>query len=324
MPGIGRLALLLTMLLLPAGNLLSATDTPGRLAVRNAAASQEQTTRASPAAHFTKYWTSKIPPSPRLDAKSGSSIRYLTWTSRGVVANLYAYGIPIFAATAQSAVQHVHCTKPWGVCDLQRLPVPMPPNAQPNTGSDAVLVIVQPSTGRSFEFWQAKKSKSGWTASWGDVVPLAGTGVGGATGSGVSRLAGVIRTGEIADGVIRHALVLSTNNACARSFRVPAIKTDGHSTRSDCLPEGARLQLSPSVDVSAIPGITPGERAVAVALQNYGAYVIDSGAAPAAFSFEKPTVGQDPYPAAGFPWDYWHMPHIPWTRMRVLTSWSGS
>lgn len=323
MPGTGRLALLLTMFLLPAGNLLSTTDTHLQVAGQPSAA-QERVVKAAPAAHFTKYWSSKIPPSPRLDAKSVSSIRYLTWSPRGVVADLYTYGIPIFAATAQTPTQKVKCTKPWGVCELERLPVPLPADAQPNSGSDAVLVIVQPATGRSFEFWQANKNQSGWTASWGYVVSLAGTGVGGATGSGVSRLAGVIRTGEIAAGVIRHALVLSTSNACNRSFRAPAIKTDGRSTRSDCLPEGARLQLSPSVNVSAIPGITRGERAVAVALQTYGAYVIDTGAAPAAFSFEKPTVGNDPYPAAGFPWDYWHMPHIPWTRMRVLTSWSGS
>jgi len=320
---LGRLALLLTLFLLPMGNLLPGDGTSVPFSVHSAAAVQGDAANVAPAAHFTRYWDSTIPSSPRLDAKSAVRVRSLTRNRGGVVANLYAYGIPIFAASARTPVRHVRCTKPWGVCELERVPVPVPANARPNTGSDAVMVIVQPTSGRSFEFWQAKNTL-GWAASWGYVVSLAGTGVGGATGSGISRLAGVVRTSEIAQGVIRHALVLSTNNACAKGFRAPAIKTDGRSSSGDCLPEGARLQLSPTVNVSAIPGITRGERSVALALQKYGAYVVDVGGASAAFSFEKPTTGQNPYPAAGFPWDYWHMPHIPWSRMRVLNNWSGS
>jgi len=83
--------------------------------------------------------------------------------------------------------------------------------------------------------------------------------------------------------------------------------------------------LDPSLDVDAIPGITPGERAVAKALQTYGAYNRDNAGAPMAFAFEKPVNNEsDPYPSAGFPWDYYDMPHIPWTSLRVLRSWNAS
>jgi hypothetical protein len=36
-----------------------------------------------------------------------------------------------------------------------------------------------------------------------------------------------------------------------------------------------------------------------------------------AFAFESPIGEADPYPAAGFAWDYYDMPHIPWNKLRV-------
>ena len=80
----------------------------------------------------------------------------------------------------------------------------------------------------------------------------------------------------------------------------------------------------PSIDVDSIPGITPGEKIVAHALQTYGAYCRDTAGAKLAFSFEDPAGKPNPYPELGFPWDYYDMPHIPWNHLRVLSSWSGS
>jgi hypothetical protein len=60
----------------------------------------------------------------------------------------------------------------------------------------------------------------------------------------------------------------------------PALKTDGTSSRSDCILAGSRLQLNPSINLSAIKGLTPAERTVARALQIYGGYLIDRAAAP--------------------------------------------
>ena len=47
---------------------------------------------------------------------------------------------------------------------------------------------------------------------------------------------------------------VQSDTVCAGVFRAPAIKTDGDSTRPDCLPDGARLQLDPAIDVSKIAG----------------------------------------------------------------------
>jgi hypothetical protein len=95
-------------------------------------------------------------------------------------------------------------------------------------------------------------------------------------GAGVPYLAGLIRPWEIAQGRIDHALAFAY--ALTRSTRCvwPASKTDGTTNRDDAIPQGARLQLDPALDVNTIPGLSPVGRVIARALQEYGAYVIDT------------------------------------------------
>ena len=248
-----------------------------------------------------------------------------------IYANLYAYGIPIYQADASTPHYDVDCGMEgtWGSCPLSARPMPIPTGAKPSTGSDGALVVIDSTTGTIGEYWQAARSGGGWTASWGAVNRLNASGWGGSsTGAGASRLAGVIRVSEIQRGVIDHALVLQIDNVCARVFRAPALKTDGTSRRSDCIPAGARLQLDPRVNVSLIRGITPAERAVARALQVYGGYVIDRGGAPLSVSFERspdatPNSTGAVYSRAGMAWDYYGLRHVPWQRLRVLKTWQG-
>ncbi len=268
-------------------------------------------------------WNTPIPANPVLDPASRGITAYLGGERRGY-ANLYAYGVPVYDADRSTPRYRVDCTKPWGRCPLEEHRVPIPDTARPSPGTDGAMVVIDWSTRRAYEFWQARRSASGWSASWGGVSSIDGDGRGSpATGAGVSRLAGVVRAFEIRQGRIDHALVFSTDNACRDGYREPATKTDGHSSRPDCIPEGARLQLDPSINLDAIPAMTPGERIVARALQIYGAYAIDNGGARLAVIFETPYEEQDPYPAAGFPHDYYAMPHVPWHRLRVLRQWDG-
>lgn len=279
------------------------------------------TTAKSPAP-FGSAWSQPIPAHPTLDTRSQRMVRSLAADGRAY-ANLYDYGIPIYQVGDSTVLRRVECTKPWGTCDLERNRVPIPVVARPNFGSDGVMVLVHPRRDKVFEFWQARKSTSGWRTSWGTVTRPSGDARNGATGSGISRLAGIIRAEEMAARRIPHALVFSTDNACRDRYRYPATKTDGLSDRLDCIPEGARVQLDPAVDLADIP-MPPGERVVARALQRYGAYVVDVGAENMAFGFEKPTSTRDPYPAAGLLWDYFAMKKIPWESLRVLRRWDGS
>jgi hypothetical protein len=237
-------------------------------------------------------------------------------------ANLVEYGIPIYSVDGDTPTHWVRCTrKDYGGCPFAGWPVPIPDGAVVNSGSDGVLITADEAAGVIYEFWQAKKGDE-WTASFGAINSLRGTGWGGAsTGAGASRLAGVIRVAEIAARNIPHALALQSNNACP-TFRPPALKSDGYSDRDDCLPEGARLQLDPTIDLSKL-GLSEGEKAVATALQRYGGFVMDVAEAPLSVSFELDThaepgaLGQT-YTDAGFRWDYDAMERIPWEKLKVL------
>ena len=65
------------------------------------------------------------------------------------------------------------------------------------------MITIDESRALTFEFWQAANNENHWSTSWGAVNSLAGSGWGGvSTGSGASRLGGVIRLHEIANGEI--------------------------------------------------------------------------------------------------------------------------
>lgn len=269
-------------------------------------------------------WRQTISGDPPIDPNSEAMIAAVQPTP-GLFANLVEFGVPIYKVSSDAPAYSVTCTAAnWGVCPFAGWPVLIPGEAAPNSGSDGVMVTVDESSGTIFEFWRAvKKGDDQWSASWGAVNSLRGSGWGGAsTGSGASRLAGVIRIAEIAAGNIPHALALQSSDACT-SFRPPALKSDGTSVAGDCLPEGARLQLDPALDLSKL-GLSRGELAVATAMQRYGGYVMDVAATPLSVSFELDTSGEagslgDTYKAAGFRWDYDAMERIPWDKLRVLT-----
>ncbi len=109
--------------------------------------------------------------------------------------------------------------------------------------------------------------------------------------------------------------------APASASPAPAPAAERPERASRCWPayEGARIQLDPSINVDAIPGITAGEKIVAHALQTYGAYCKDTGGSRLAFGFEDPLGKSNPYPSLGFAWDYYGMPHVPWNHLRVVT-----
>lgn len=268
-------------------------------------------------------WRIPVPAAPVVDPDSAAMIAGVQ-SPPGLVANLLEFGIPIYTAAPDTPRYTVTCTeKSWGPCPFDGITVPIPDGARPHTGTDGAMVVVDESQGRSYEFWQAHHDDETWSTTFGAINPLGGSGWGGAsTGSGASRLGGVVRMSEVAAGDIGHALALQTNNACASVFRAPATKTDGGSTRPDCLPEGARLQLDPAVDLDSLD-LTPAERMVAVAMQRYGGYVVDVSGTALSFSLElDPAAGGEDigrvYTNAGFRWDYDNLAGVPWERLRVI------
>jgi hypothetical protein len=70
-------------------------------------------------------------------------------------------------------------------------------------------------------------------------------------------------------------LALATPNCLPKYYVFPASTTDGDSEAELLIPEGARLQLDPALDVEEL-GLSPEAEVIARALQIYGAYVCDN------------------------------------------------
>ncbi|MBA3724687.1 MAG: ricin-type beta-trefoil lectin domain protein [Candidatus Levybacteria bacterium] len=293
----------------------------------NSKASTNLTTNAGRPFADNSAWNQPIGSNVQIDPNSAAIVSMLASGKQG--ASLYDFGTPIFFANASTPKYSINCTEDWGICGLEAEQVPIPADARQAPGSDAQMVIIDLSGRKSYEFWVYKNDKA--SANWGAVLPLDGDGRGtagnSAIGAGISRIAGIIRAYEIEKGVIDHALVFSTKfcqgPTNSSNFRFPATKTDGKYSGAGAIPEGARVQLDPSIDVNSIAGISKGEKAVAIALQKYGAYAVDCGGAEMAIQFENPIGKNDPYPAAGLTNDYFEFDKIPWTKLRVLKEWNS-
>jgi hypothetical protein len=270
-----------------------------------------------------------IPENPRLDPQSSAMTAHL---STKVVFNMYEFGIAIHRADSSTPEADVYCLADWGNCPTDSLnPIPVPSDLKPPPGSDGNTVIVDWPQRLAISLHQPHANSDGsWSATWVTVTNLNGSGVPpeGGNGSGVSHLAGVVELHEIAGGYIDHALAFSTEVACRDLLRYPARKTDGQSTVPDCVPEGTRVQLDPSIDVDQL-AVPDGVKTVARALQEYGAYAVDRGGAPLALYFQVAPDARDGFPGrvyadAGLTNDYFSTEEVPWHRLRVLNSWDGS
>jgi hypothetical protein len=165
--------------------------------------------------------------------------------------------------------------------------VPIPGRARPAAGQDRHMTIWQPSTDRLWEFWQAHRASDGWHASWGGAIRGVSRSPGyytasawpgarrnwGATASSLPVIGGTITVDDMQRGSIRHALAVALPAPRARTFAWPAQRTDG-TGGTTALPEGARLQLDPQLNLDSLR-LPPLVRMIAEAAQRYGIVVRD-------------------------------------------------
>ncbi len=304
----------------------------------------------------TDYLHTPIPPNPVLDANSAAVIQAANLGSNlpGVAGDEWA--IPIYVThDSDPSYAPVFSQTTWGCSVGGGMHIPdgatrETPDA--TAGGDAWILTVNLDDGATRAIWQASLSSGTWNGSCGGEFPLHGNGfnatAGLGNGAGAQIGAGMVLFSELASGQINHALYTASTITCD-TFRPPATKSDGtHST--SCFPEGARLQLDPSVDCATLSGATPGEIAVCQAVQTYGLYVLDSGGGepvdgvsaqgddltdPNRVPWQTPgngfrgsrgcspvsaTCGQ--LAAVGFI-GTGDLVHIPWTQLRMLANWNG-
>lgn len=264
----------------------------------------------------------RIGPDPALDPRSAELLgSVLESAAQGFGLAWNSWAVPVYTAGANTPRRTVRLTADWAPRRFLR-GVPLPDYARPDPEDDGHICVIDPDSGCEYDLWQARFEGGEWSASWANSIRIDGDGVYPAgfscRGSGFALLAGVIWPDELRAGRIDHALAMIYDFIRAGGPVPPATESDGEVVRPDALPEGARLQLDPELDLATL-GLRPFERAIARAMQEYGLIVVDSGGGVAFQAVHPFSVQGNPYaglwPADEDPVD---LTAIPLDRLRVL------
>ncbi len=221
-----------------------------------------------------------------------SSPEWTTAQKYGFIINSTEYTIPVYVATGSDPVRKVYRTDSvinFNAPFEQRVP----DAAAPSPGSDAQLSLIDETHNYVTEMiWAKRRSDGGIEAPFPNKIDLRGPGVfkdyHGSCAYGGSCTAGLIRKGELKNG-IRHALriaitptVVNKNAPGGKPYVWPASSADDGDGRSYTgtgnMYMGSLLAIPPNVNIQEIAG-PPGTPLyeLAKALQDYGAYVADTG-----------------------------------------------
>ena len=246
----------------------------------------------------TSFWKQRVPNTTSLDPNSGVLVAALVAEVQrehaaaiGPWIGVGSGSTPVYRVPrGQPRVRvRLESTALRGGRALQRAfaSVPLPPDAKPAPGTDRHLTVWQPSSDRLWEFFGARHAANGWHAQWGGAMRRVSKNPGyytraawpgatrnwGATASSLPVIGGTMLLDELKTGRIDHALAINLPAPRAGMFAWPAQRTDGTGPPT-ALPEGARLRLDPTVDLSSLhlPKLT---RMIARAAQRYGFVVRD-------------------------------------------------
>ena len=199
--------------------------------------------------------------------------------------------------------------------------VPIPAGAVPDPSLDAHMTIVDRAAGCEYDLYGAHRGADGWHAVWANSTRIDGSGVYpsglGAKASGFASLAGLVWPQELRRGRIDHALFFAYPFTRSGGPVSPATASDGRVADAGGLPEGARLQLDPSLDLDRL-GLKPYQRTIAEAMQRYGIVLGDTGGAFGLYAVGRQGFSGDPYRGVLPDEDFPSLSPIPIDRFRVV------
>ncbi len=238
-----------------------------------------------------------VPPNPRVLPGSRAMVDRVL--KMGPIAELVVaadtqsdYYHPVYWSQPTDPVYTLHCTRSWGICEIEGLQVHIPAAARPAAGDDGHLAVVDQLSGWEYDLWQVKdKRPEGGTLniSWGGRTEIKGDGLGSdATAAHFGLLAGIIRYEEMLEGRIDHALFMFVG-CTADSYVHPARgKASVCENQHNAPPSGQYFWLDMSdreIDALDVPAW---KKTILRALAHYGAFVGDTGGNEAfGFAFES-------------------------------------
>ena len=199
---------------------------------------------------------------------------------------------------------------------LDGVPIPdQAASAAPDTcqsGTDGHMTIIDKSNNCMYDFWRAcKKSDGSWVAGWANRMYGTDTGIypqGASTrGSGFANVAGLMTPAEFQAGAINHALMFSSGANRSGGPVAPATESDGGNSGTQYIPEGARIRLKASFDLSSYPKYL---QVIGQALKTYGAFNGDNSGG--GFNLYAVDANRSDAPWRGtYPWGTNAYPSIP-------------
>ncbi|HUW56855.1 MAG TPA: hypothetical protein VMZ92_09480 [Planctomycetota bacterium] len=149
---------------------------------------------------------------------------------------------------------------------------------QAATGGDRHGIVVDPYSGRLYEFYQARRMADGWEAAQASIFDLTSNrlrpkGWTSADAAGLPIFPGVIRYDEVERGIVAHAMRVTVERT-RRDYLYPARHFASPHTDPNLPRMGERLRLRRDFDVSKFPAHC---QAVLNGLKKYGMIVADNG-----------------------------------------------
>lgn len=285
-------------------------------------------------------WNTPIGENPELDEFSDMMINNLANKVKGIQWSWSTWTIPMFVIDSDKTPKvdipttskyHLYKTVDPDGNDIAE-GIPMPVEAWPDPEDDSHMLLVDPVKRRTWDFSFASQiSANQWQASIIDTWDLDSKGyrapfetakwrASGARAGGTPLIAGLIRPEQIKAGKINNALSfaspvnrLTTYHGGTEQLCSPvASRTDGRGVGYEYIPEGARLQLDPSLDLNSL-GLSDEVKIIAKAMQEYGMFNVDGSSA---FKIYLQNLGPD-----GGEWknyDFTSLSKIPVNKFRVI------
>jgi len=149
---------------------------------------------------------------------------------------------------------------------------------QRNAQGDRHLILVDPINGKFHEFWQARKTDTGWEASneatfdlrTGALRPEGWTS---SDAAGLPIFPAIVRFDECERGMVRHAMRFTVRRT-RRAYVLPATHFASRSLDPAYPRMGERFRLKADFDVTSFP---PHVQAILRGLKKYGMFVADNG-----------------------------------------------
>jgi hypothetical protein len=248
------------------------------------------------------YWTTPLPEDAPVDPNSDEFIAHIQEHSNTNFIRLAGatadgkWGNPIYYAGSGDPAHEI-----GNSCGNRQPPefrsVRIPAGALPDPSSDSSMTVYDLDKGVVYGFYRTRydEATNHWSSCGGAVYYLDSNGLVGSLGQsdeprnfghrGVPPFTYAVRHDEIEAGSIDHVLKIAVDVA-NEDHVWPMSGSDGDSTDEFAPPEGARLRLKPSIDLSELD-LTGPQRTIATALQTYGAVIGDQSGSTTALKLEN-------------------------------------